>query len=183
MLVLNIYKMETTKNPLPENVKKFFYNLSEYLDTKILYFGSIQRADYVPGKSDIDVDIFTDNEHSLMSKLQHYLHLDKKKFKSFVYIIDSNTTYGHKVKYDNPDENIQVEFSIYNEKFKDIIIKEHTRKFVLPFYVTWLLCLVKLFYYNIPILSKSFYIDAKKWILNTLYGSDINTQFIVLDEQ
>ena len=80
-------------------------------------------------------------------------------------------------------ENIQVEFSIYNEKFKDIIIKEHTRKFVLPFYVTWLLCLVKLFYYTIPILSKSFYIDAKKWILNTLYGSDINTQFIVLDEQ
>ena len=70
--------METTKNDLPPNTKKFFYNLSEYLDTKLLYYGSVQRSDYVPGKSDIDVVIFTDNEFSLMNKLQHYLHLNKK---------------------------------------------------------------------------------------------------------
>ena len=50
--------METTKNDLPPNTKKFFYNLSEYLDTKLLYYGSVQRSDYVPGKSDIDVIIF-----------------------------------------------------------------------------------------------------------------------------
>ena len=175
--------METTKNPLPQNVKKFFYNLSEYLDTKLLYYGSIQRPDYVPGKSDIDVDIFTDNEYSLMNKLQHYLHLDKKSFKKFVYIIGDNTTTGYKVKYKNDDENLQVEFAIYNEKYRDIIIKDHTRKFVLPFYVTCLLCVIKFFYYTFPLLSKSFYIDAKKWILNSLYSPEINTQFIVLDEQ
>ena len=67
--------METTKNKLPTNVKNFFYNLSEYLDTPFLYFGSVQRSDYVPGKSDIDVDVFTDNEYSLMAKMQHYLHV------------------------------------------------------------------------------------------------------------
>ena len=33
------------------------------------------------------------------------------------------------------------------------------------------------------VVSKSFYIDAKKWILNSLYSPEINTQFIVLDEQ
>ena len=120
--------METTKNDLPPNAKKFFHNLSEYLETKMLYYGSIQRSDYVPGKSDIDVDIFTDNEYSLMSKMQHYLHLSKSKFKKVVYIIDNKTTNGYKVKYTNKAEQLKVEFAIYNEKFKDIIIKEHTRK-------------------------------------------------------
>ena len=67
----------------------------------MLYYGSIQRSDYVPGKSDIDVDIFTDNEYSLMSKMQHYLHLSKSKFKKVVYIIDNKTTNGYKVKYTN----------------------------------------------------------------------------------
>ena len=175
--------METTKNEFPPNTKKFFHNLSEYLDTKLLYFGSIQRSDYVPGKSDIDIDIFTDNEYSLMTKLQHYLHLNKKSFKKFVYVIDNNTTYGYKVKYRNKKENIKAEFSIYNEKFRDIIVKDHTRKFVLPLYITILLCILKTFYYTVPILSKSFYIEAKRFILNTLFSPDTNTSFIVLDEK
>ena len=97
--------------------------------------------------------------------------------------IGDNTTTGYKVKYKNEEENLQVEFAIYNEKYRDIIIKDHTRKFVLPFYITCLLCLIKFFYYTLPILSKSFYIDTKKWILNSLYSPEINTQFIVLDEQ
>jgi len=66
--------METTKNDLPQDIKQFFYKLSDYLDTKLLYYGSVQRSDYVPGKSDIDVDIFTDNPDSLITKLQHFLN-------------------------------------------------------------------------------------------------------------
>ena len=73
--------METTNNKLPDNVVLFFKELSEYLDTKILYFGSVQRGDYFPGKSDIDVDIFTDNEHSIMTKMQHFMNIDKKNSK------------------------------------------------------------------------------------------------------
>ena len=72
--------METTKNKLPENITIFFKNLSELLDTKLLFFGSVQRNDYFPGSSDIDVDIFTDNIPSTIYKMQHYLHIDKKKF-------------------------------------------------------------------------------------------------------
>lgn len=173
--------METTKNDLPPNAKKFFYDLSEYLDTKLLYYGSVQRSDYVPGKSDIDVVIFTDNEDSLMSKLQHHLHLKKKDFKKIVYIIDDTTTEGYKVKYKNKEKNIKAEFSIYNEKFKDIIIKQHTKKFVLPVYISVLLYLLKTFYYRIPILTKSFYITSKNWSLNLV--DNPNTKFIVLDEQ
>ena len=175
--------METTKNDLTPNAKKFFHNLSEYLETKMLYYGSIQRSDYVPGKSDIDVDIFTDNEYSLMSKMQHYLHLSKSKFKKVVYIIDNKTTNGYKVKYTNKAEQLKVEFAIYNDKFKDIIIKEHTRKFALPLYISILLCILKTFYYKIPILSKSIYINTKNRILDSINDPNMNIKFIVLDEQ
>ena len=81
--------METTKNALPDHIKLFFKELSDYLDTKILYFGSVQRGDYFPGTSDIDVDIFSDNENSIMVKMQHFLHVKKTKFK----ILEINGNY------------------------------------------------------------------------------------------
>jgi len=174
--------METTKNELPKNVREFFYHLSDYLDTKFLYFGSVQRSDYVPGKSDIDVDVFTENEYSLMNKMQHYLHVAKNDFKKVVWIIDDIPTYGYKLHYENKKENINAEFSIYNEQFKELILKEHNSKVVLPIHVTILLYILKYFYYQIPLLDKKTFATAKRFVLNTLLEEeDGHTKFLVLD--
>ena len=70
--------METTTNNLSPYESIFFNKLSNYLDTKLLFFGSIQRYDYFPGVSDIDVDIFTDNVSRTISQIQNYLHINKK---------------------------------------------------------------------------------------------------------
>ena len=173
--------METTKNDLPPDTKQFFYKLSEYLDTKLLYYGSVQRSDYVPGKSDIDIDIFTDNPDSLITKLQHFLHLKKKKVKKTMYIIDDKTIYGHKVKYENKGNQIKAEFAIYSEGDKAIVIKQHQHKMVLPIYISILLYILKTFYYRIPILTKSFYINSKNWLLNKV--GNPNNKFIILEDQ
>ena len=77
--------METTKNEMDTYSKNFFLKLGNYLDTQIYYFGSIQRNDYFPGKSDIDVDLFTDNSSSIIVKLQNFLGVEKYKFKKFVF--------------------------------------------------------------------------------------------------
>jgi predicted nucleotidyltransferase len=61
--------METTRNNLTPYSKHFFDSLSNYLDTKLYFFGSIQRRDYFPNSSDIDVDIFTDNEPGTILKI------------------------------------------------------------------------------------------------------------------
>ncbi len=175
--------METTKNDLPKNVKKFFYELSEYLDTKLLFFGSVQRYDYVPGKSDIDVDIFSDNEYSLMNKMQHFLHVNKNDFQKVVWIIKGTTTYGYKLKYVNEKEKIMAEFSIYNDKFKDIIIKEHNSKHILPIYVTWLLYVLKFFYYQIPLFDSKTFAYLKRVILNGALGEEIDGKFLVLNSK
>jgi hypothetical protein len=173
--------METTKNELPKNVKEFFYHLSDYLDTKFLYFGSVQRSDYVPGKSDIDVDVFTENEYSLMAKMQHYLHVPKRDFKKVAWILDDVPVYGYKLKYENKKENIIAEFSIYNEKFKEIILNEHNSKHVLPFYIIIMLFVLKFFYYQLPLLDTKTFNSMKRFILNTLLVNAHDTKFLVLD--
>ena len=175
--------METTKNKLPENVNIFFNNLSEILDKKLLFFGSIQRNDYFPGNSDIDVDIFTDNVYSTISKMQHYLHMDKKKFKKFVWRLNNkNKTLadGYKVMYKSPDSSFSAEFSIYNEKFKQEILDEHLEKTILPFYASWMLIVLKFFYYKLNLIDKNTFSYFKKKIMSFMIGLP-DDQFVVLD--
>ena len=171
--------MSNVKDKLTPFEKDFFNKLEIYLDKPIYFYGSILRDDYFPQMSDIDIDIFTDNEYSLMTKMQHYLHVSKKDFKKVAWIIKDTPTYGYKLKYKNKKEGIDAEFSIYNEKFKDVILEEHNSKKVLPIHVTILLFIIKLFYYQIPILTKKTYIYLKRLILNGILGDD--AKFLVLN--
>ena len=75
--------MNKIRDDFPEDLKNFFIDLQNYLDTELYFYGSVNRSDYVHGKSDIDVAIFTDNEYSTISKLQHFLHV--KRFMYFNY--------------------------------------------------------------------------------------------------
>ena len=134
--------METTKNKLSPYETMFFNNLSNYLDLKLYFFGSIQRYDYFQGVSDIDVDIFTDNTSRTISQIQNYLNIDKKSTTKFVYKIDKEDSKyklisGYKIKYKDTEKSLCVEFSIYDEKIKELILNEHNRKQNLPILVTF----------------------------------------------
>ena len=174
--------METIKNKLPQNTLTFFEELSEFLNTKLLFFGSVQRSDYFPGESDIDVDIFTENENQTIVKLQHFLHVSRKEFKKFVWRLNHNNTiaYGYKIFYKNKAENICVEFSIYNEKYKQGILHEHLKKTVLPFYATWMLIILKILHYNLYLLPEKPFKYLKKKVLTFGIGLP-DDQFVVLD--
>lgn len=174
--------METTKNNLPPDVKAFFKDLSDYLGTKILFFGSVQRSDYIPGKSDIDVDIFTDNENSTLAKLKGYLGTKREKVKKVVWTITETgkTVYGYKLSYKNEDETLRVEFSVYNDKFQDAVTKEHQKKFVIPFYCTVMLWLLKLLYYQLNIISNDTFRYYKNLALTVCIGYPEN-EFIILE--
>ena len=176
--------METTKNKLSSYSNNFFNKLSNYLETPMYFFGSVQRNDYFPNSSDIDVDIFTENEQSTMMKMQNYLHIEKYKFKKFVYRLEKRKqlVHGYKVKYKDieTDHFLKVEFSIYNEKYKDVVLEEHRRKIVLPFYVSYLLILLKYLYYDFSILPKFIYVDFKKFLMNICIDGK-QTEFIVID--
>ena len=172
--------METTNNKLTEEQENFIREISSYLDTKFYYYGSVQRPDYMPGKSDIDIDVFTENEASTIAKLVHFLHVSKKAVQKTVSRIGSNNQIvtGHKLKYKN--EFINLEFSIYNEKFKKYILTENTSKMVLPFYCTWFLNVLKVLYYQLHILPLSSYVFLKRQILAKANGLKNEGQFVIL---
>ena len=81
--------MDEVKNRLTNNETIFFENLSQFIDKELYFYGSIQRPDYVKGKSDIDIDIFTDNESSTIQKLSSFLDIKKYDFTKIVYKINN----------------------------------------------------------------------------------------------
>ena len=170
---------ETTILPkkLMENQTKFFNQLNNYLDSNVYFYGSILRPDYFPGKSDIDVDIFTDNEKSTIFKLQHFLNVNKKHFKKIVWRIKNKIIYGYKIFYINNDINIKVEISIYNTKFKEDVINEHSSKAVLPFYILFILSILKFIHYYFFIMDRKTYAYLKKITLSVLIRRDFD-QFV-----
>ena len=93
--------METTKNKLTHEEIVFFQNIKIILDTRLYFYGSIQRYDYLSPYSDIDVDIFTNDENSTIIKLQNYLNVKKKDFKKTLCLMFKSNIIipGYKLKY------------------------------------------------------------------------------------
>ena len=174
--------METTKNELPDFANSFFTKLRNFLDTKIYFFGSVQRDDYFPTASDIDVAIFTDNINSTINKLQYFLNVNRSDFKKFVWRLnyDNSLVKGYKIMYKENDRNFAVEMSIYDEKYKNSILTEHNGKRILPFYATCALIIIKYLFYTLNIMPSEWYIFLKKTILSTLIFKKPD-EFVVVD--
>jgi len=162
--------METTRNEMPEYNKMFFEKLKNYLDTKIYFFGSVQRSDYFLFGSDIDVAIFTDNIKSTMTKLQNFLNTERSNFKKFVWRLnyDNSLVEGYKIMHKDPQHNFVVEISIIDEKYKESVLVEYNGKKNLPFYATCALILIKYMFYKLNIIPAEWYTYLKKIILSVL---------------
>jgi hypothetical protein len=169
--------MENTQNKLTPYQKHFFDTLRNYIDKPIYFYGSIQRNDYLPGKSDIDIDIFTDNERSTIYTLCNFLNLKTNNFKKSVYKIGKEVVRGYKTKYVDEDNNITLEISLYNENVKGIIIKEHLGNNALPFHISIVLMIIKFLYYKLNIIPKDAFVRCKQFLMN----DNDEMKFIVLD--
>ena len=115
--------MNITDKKLTQNQKDMLNKISIYIDKPIYIYGSIHRSDYMPGKSDIDIDIFTENEQSTINILSNLFNLNKTDFKKSIYKIDSFMAFGYKTKYLDEVNGINFEISIYNEKYKNVLSK------------------------------------------------------------
>lgn len=167
--------METTYNTLTPIAADFFARLKNYLDLPIYYFGSIQRPDYFFGGSDIDVDIFTPHPKSTIIQLSNFLHASPDDFKRMVWKVGGGAgpvAHGQKFMYKDPARGLIVEFSIYDEKYKAAVLAEHQYKMKLPFYVTFLLIFLKMFYYGLGLIPDRLYTTLKRLILNTLVNAE-----------
>jgi hypothetical protein len=174
--------METTKNKLTPYEQSFFDNLRNYIDKPIYFYGSIQRDDYFPQMSDIDIDIFSDNEHSTVIMLQNYLNMSSTDFKRSIYKLDKTNSVvpGYKSKYIDETNKLTVEISVYNEKYKEDILDEHRSKLSFPLHITIILILLKFLHYSLGILPIYYYSRYKKFLTNACYDNN-KSEFVVID--
>lgn len=173
--------MNTIRDDFPNEVKQFFKRLENYLDTDLYFYGSVNRSDYVHGKSDIDVAIFTDNEYSVMNKLQHFLHVKRNAFDKVVWKLKGEMIYGYKIKCDKYID-IRCEIAIYNNDFKNTLLKEYRQYNVIPLYISILLFILKTMHYTFPILSEKTYAAYKRVIFNEIMLKKKNTVFFLLKQ-
>lgn len=168
--------MDVVNNRLNEKQRDFFRKFCNYTGEQIYFYGSIQRMDYIKGKSDIDIDIFTNNLPSLIHKISMFLNIEKHNFRKTIFKLGNNVIYGSKTMYINEENDIKVEISLYDEKYKSLVLADHKRGCNLPLYITIALYIVKVLYYEFGIIS----IDVYRRIKNILINSD-ELRFIVLD--
>ena len=173
--------MNKIRNDFNPDLKNFFINLQNYLDTELYFYGSVNRSDYIHNKSDIDIAIFTDNEYSVMTKLQHYLHVKRDAFDKIVWKIEGTIVYGYKIKCDKYTDS-KCEISIYNNDFKEIILKDISKGISIPLHIEILLCILKTLYYTFPILSSNTYSLYKRFIFNTIIVNKKDTSFVLLKQ-
>jgi len=174
--------MEYTKNKLPDNIEQFFTNMREYLDTSLYFYGSVQRNDYIPGKSDIDVAIYSENVNETVVKLQHFLHIPASEFKRFVkqFKNSNRLIYGYKTMFHDEANNFFAEISIYKEKDKKEVLEDQRIKIDTPLYISWILLFIKILHYHFNIIEKKRY---KKWKAKLLaYNTNFNINpFVIID--
>jgi hypothetical protein len=87
---------------------------------------------------------------------------------------------GYKGKYIDKTNNLTVEIALYDENYKEEILKEHISKFKLPLYITIVLIFLKFLHFNLGILPIYYYSRFKKFLTNNFYDGN-KSEFVVLD--
>lgn len=182
--------MEEIKYKLGDYKYNFFKNLQDYLDTELIFYGSIKRADYFNNASDIDITVITDNVASILSKLQNYLKIDKydiKKIYQKYYESSKDVVPGYKIKYSDSQHDLVFDILIYDEKYRSTVMENINRINNLPTYMIIILLILKIFYYNLYLIPKSYYLYFKNYLFYMYFNKKIwfykknQTSTIILD--
>lgn len=170
---------DTIKNRLNDYKYKFLLNLQEYLETPLLFFGSINRIDYFEGSSDIDIAVITDNPISMMAKIKNYLHIHNSKVIKIYHTFNDDTSHslirGYKLTYKDSDRNWGFDINIYDEIYKKTILQEIYNTNNLPLYITMIMFIIKFLYYKLHMISYSVYYNFKRKLFNLIMNKQSTT--------
>lgn len=155
--------MQTTRYRLSEPVRGFFHDMSEALQLKPYFYGSVQRNDFFPGKSDIDVSFFSGNIDLTARRLALFLQKPFSSIRRVVWDIRGTVIPGYKAKYCDSSIGLNAEVSLYETKYQSLVREE--LQLQLPFAASFLIRSIKFLYYTIGIIPKEQYKYWKRIIL------------------
>lgn len=174
--------MDDIKEKIGENKCYFLQKLENYIENKLIYFGSIKRCDYMPENSDIDIAIITDNINSTLKRLQNFLNLHDNKIRKIVQKIPKKdgVIYGYKTNYDDLDNGLSLEIVIYDKKYEKYIMEHIDVVNNIPIYILLPLIILKILYYKLHIISKENLKYFKAIILHKYLKQELGDNFIAL---
>jgi len=172
----------TTYNKLPEQIVNFLQKVEHQIGYPLHFYGSVQRIDFILGKSDIDIDIFTHNSTSTVAMLHSILLQSQINMKKIACKLNTSNTlvYGQKISYINPINNTPFEFSIFNIKDKQKILKYHMSKTIIPSYISFFLIILKQLFYNLKLIPVSRFKTWKNFLMNHASSRSNNSLFVYL---
>ena len=111
-----------------------------------------------------------------MYKLQHILVVNKHDIHKVVWKLNGHMIYGYKIKI----KDIDCEISIFNNDFKNILLDEYTKPNKNNSIIIYsLLYILKLFYYQIPLINRQTYIELKRYIMNELISKKESVSYVL----
>ncbi len=157
----------------------FFLKLTNILNGRLQFFGSIARKDFTIGKSDVDVQIFSENSQSDLLILSHFLQENGVDFISRFVKFKPNQLYtisGFKYTIKNPFKTDILVFDANNE---DILTMQYKRAIVIPFVYLVLLKILKTCL-KINLISQETFVSLKRKIWNYYNNLNINERHFKL---
>ena len=157
----------------------FFLKLNNILNGRLQFFGSIARKDFTIGKSDVDVQIFSENSQSDLLILSHFLQENGVDFISRFVKFKPNPLYtisGFKHTIKSPFKSDILVFDANNE---DILTMQYKRAIVIPFVYLLLLKILKMCL-KINLISQETFVSLKRKIWNYYHNLNINDRHFKL---
>lgn len=139
----------------------FFYRFQQQLELPLYFIGSINRSDFMKGKSDLDIEVFSENVTSTKYQIEYLFDYYKKKDpKYIVFKIHGTPISGY--KYYLKNTGIFFDFTIYKKESQEIVLHQRKIENDIPLVLIIFLIVIKYLYYYLYIINSTQYSFIKK---------------------
>jgi predicted nucleotidyltransferase len=178
--------MEDIKDKITERNYHFLKKFENYIGAELIFFGSVKRCDYFEENSDIDIAIISDNVQDTLTKIKFFLDINNSKirkiFQKFPNNDDNNIiVYGYKTNYNDYSNNLSLEIILYDEKYRKQVMESVNNINNFPFYITYFLIIIKLFYYKFNLISSKTYKWFKDILMENYLKQDLHDNLIAIE--
>lgn len=174
--------MEEIKYRLTEQNYHFLKKFQEYIGSELIFFGSIKRCDFLQKYSDIDIAIISDNVENTLVKLKNFLNMDNQKIRKIFqkFPNTNNIVHGYKTNYNDINNDLSLEIILYDEKYRTQVINSVNDINNFPFYITYILFIIKILYYKLNVISDKLFKYIKQFLMENYLNQQLHDNLIAI---
>jgi len=168
-------ELNKIKDKLSKEQYSYFLELQEKIELPLFFFGSITRNDYNADRSDIDIEVFSDNIKSTKVKIECLFNYYSKKDenKLIVFKIDNVPFSGYKYSHSTIGKDNHFDLTLYKKVCQPELLYNRNIETNLNFTATIFFYILKFLHYDLNIINitgDKNYSNLKK-IFWSLYNS------------